>query len=223
MSAPLQSAVFCDFDGTVARRDVGYSLFHHFSGGRNDALLPGWKAGRLSTRDCLLKEAEMVRAPAAEILAFLDHFDLDPTFAPFVDHCRALGVPVVIISEGLDIYIKRVLARYGLADLPVISNLGFLENGGLRIEFPHTNHRCTRCGSCKGERIEEYRLACDTPCRVAFVGDGYSDACAARAADLLFAKDDLQQYCEAEKIPYNRFVDFRDVAKVLIHEGYLSF
>jgi len=215
-------AVFCDFDGTVARRDVGYNLFHHFSGGRNDALLPDWKAGRMSTRDCLVKEAEMVHGSPDEILTFLDRFDLDSTFQPFVTRCRAQGVPVVIVSEGLDIYIRRVLDRYNLVDLPVISNLGFLEHGGLRIEFPHVNRHCPRCGSCKGERIEEYRQAYHPPCRVAFVGDGYSDACAARAADLLFAKDELQLYCEAEKIPYNAFVDFSDVAEVLIREGHLT-
>jgi 2-hydroxy-3-keto-5-methylthiopentenyl-1-phosphate phosphatase len=222
MSAPAPLAVFCDFDGTVARRDVGYNLFHHFSGGRNDALLPDWKAGRLSTRDCLLQEAEMVHAPAEEILAFLDRFDLDPTFAPFVARCRAADVTLKIVSEGLDLYINRVLSRAGLTDLPVISNVGVFENGRLRIEFPYQNRRCRRCGNCKGERIDEYRESLGTPVVVACAGDGYSDACAAHAADLLFAKDDLERYCQRDNISYNRFTDFDDVAEALARMGHLS-
>jgi 2,3-diketo-5-methylthio-1-phosphopentane phosphatase len=167
-------------------------------------------------------EAEMVNAPAEEILAFLDRFDLDPTFEPFARRCGAAGIPLMIVSEGLDLYIKRVLGRSGLEDLPLICNIGVFEDNGLRIEFPHENRECERCGSCKGERIADYREACEGTCRVVFVGDGYSDACAAREADILFAKDDLERYCLDENISYNKFADFEDVAVKLIELGYLS-
>ena len=216
-------AVFCDFDGTVSIRDVGYSMFRHFSDGRIEVLLPDWKAGRLSTRDCLVRETEMVDAPAEEILAFLDQFEIDPTFEPFVRTCREAGVPVQIVSEGMDLYIRKVLGQAGLSDLPLICNHGELRNRTIHIEFPHQNHHCRRCGNCKGERIVEYRNQCDTRCVVAFVGDGYSDACAAREADLLFAKDDLERYCLDEEIAYNRFDDFQDVARHLKELGYLTF
>ena len=76
----MRTAVFCDFDGTITRRDVGYNIFHHFSGGKNDALLPDWKARRMTTRECLLREAAMVKASAEEIYRFIDQFEIDPGF-----------------------------------------------------------------------------------------------------------------------------------------------
>lgn len=214
--------VFCDFDGTVASRDVGYNLYHHFSGGRNDALLPDWKAGRLSTRDCMRLETEMVRATPQEIYDFIDRFELDPTFPEFAGLLGHAAVPLVIVSEGLDLYIRRLLVRSGLAHLSVKSNVGRLENGGLRIEFPYDFRVCPGCGNCKAARIEEYRRSAGEGCRVVFVGDGYSDACGAKAADVVFAKKDLVRYCLAERISYNDFTNFKDVSGRLIQEGLLT-
>jgi len=211
-------SVFCDFDGTVAQRDVGYSLFSHFSSGKNKELLPDWKSKRLSTRDCLTMEAAMVNASASEILGYLDQFALDSGFAKFVTLCRGNDVPIAIISEGMDFYIEYILAKSDLSDLPVICNRGLLTNNRIMISFPFSNEHCDWCGSCKGERMAEYRaIAGDT--RLVFVGDGYSDACAAAEADVLLAKKDLVEHCEAENIPYNSFKDFDDVTNHLFRSG----
>jgi 2-hydroxy-3-keto-5-methylthiopentenyl-1-phosphate phosphatase len=213
-------AFFCDFDGTVARQDVGYHLFHHFSGGRNDALLPDWKAGRLSTRDCMRIECEMVSGTPEEIYRFIDQFDLDPTFPKFAQICRDAGAPIVIVSEGLDLYINRLLASHAPGHFNVKCNLGHLEGDGIRIEFPYENRVCPGCGNCKAARIEEFRTQADGNCRIVFVGDGYSDACGARAADLVFAKKDLVRYCQKEGILYNEFRNFEDVTDQLILQGH---
>ncbi|RKX25237.1 MAG: 2-hydroxy-3-keto-5-methylthiopentenyl-1-phosphate phosphatase [Candidatus Zixiibacteriota bacterium] len=216
-----RKVVFCDFDGTVAKRDVGYNLFRHFSGERNRELVDDWMAGRISSRDILTRQAEMVHASPEEIFEFLDKFELDGTFADFHHLCQANGVELIIVSEGLEFYIRRLLDREGLAYTKVISNIGVLKQNRLFVEFPYSNRTCQRCGSCKGERIAEYRQAVGGSCAVAFVGDGYSDACAAGEADILFAKKDLLQYCQSKNIAYNEFEDFRDVAGRLAELGFL--
>lgn len=221
MSEP-RTVIFCDFDGTAAARDVGYNLYHHFSGGKNDALLPDWKSGRLSTRDCMRLESEMVRATPQEIDDFLDQFDLDPTFIPFAEFCRSADVALVIVSEGLDFYIRKLLARHGLEWIEVRSNIGHRENGGIRIEFPYAYRVCAGCGNCKAARIEEYRRVAGEPCRVVFVGDGYSDACGAGAADIVFAKKDLVLYCESRGISYHSFANFREVSDRLLQLGLIK-
>ncbi len=214
----VQTVVFCDFDGTAAERDVGYNLFRHFTGGRNEALLPDWKAGRLSTRDCLRLQAEMVQASRGEILAFLDQFELEATFPEFVGFCRAKAVPVIIVSEGMDFYIRKLLERHDLGDLEVLCNIGHLEDGRLRIEFPYSARRCEGCGNCKAARMAEYRKAVGGDCRVVFVGDGYSDACAAGEADTVFAKKDLELYCQEAGILYHKYGSFNDVTSRLIQQ-----
>lgn len=217
----MRTVIFCDFDGTISTHDVGYSLFKHFSHGENARLIPDWKAGTLSSRDCLQMEAAMVKAAPGEIMAYLDRFELDPGFAPFERQCRRQGVELSILSDGLDFYIRHLLAKFDLAHVPFLCNRGLLTDGGIRVEFPNLPDRCPRCGTCKGEQIEAYRQQLGEPCRVVFVGDGYSDACAARAADLLLAKKDLEQYCLKHKIAYTTYHDFNDVARHLATHGYL--
>lgn len=220
MSVP--TTFFCDFDGTIAQHDVGYNLFHHFSGGRNDTLIPDWKAGRLSTRDCLLQEAAMVHATESEIYSFLGQFELDKGFPHFVEICRANEANLLVVSDGLDFYIKYLLAHNSLGDLPVLTNIGRVENSRLVVEFPYHNLTCRRCGSCKEERIREYRNDQAGETRIIFVGDGYSDACAVKEADVIFAKKELEDYCQTHDIEYYRYKDFFDVARLAVSLGYLK-
>lgn len=208
-------AMFCDFDGTIATRDVGYQMYHHFTGGRNDELLPDWKSGALSTRECMVLESAMVRATPEAFYAYLDSHTLDPTFAPFVARCQAAMIPVVVISDGLDLYVTYLLRKYRIPELPLICNRGHLENGGLRVEFPYPDPHRTGGGVCKGDRIAEYRAAGNVDRTVIFVGDGLSDIGAIPQVDILFAKKDLQQYCERQNIPYNGFDSFDDVSREL--------
>ncbi|MEA3296953.1 MAG: MtnX-like HAD-IB family phosphatase [candidate division Zixibacteria bacterium] len=217
----MKTAVFCDFDGTVTRRDIGYHFFRHFSGGRNEELVPLWKSGQLSTRDCLTQEAALVQATPEDVYRFLDGFELNRGFLEFASLCRKSGVELIIASDGLDFYIKYVLERYKLSWLPLIANKGYLVDNSVTVEFPHVNQSCERCGSCKGERIREYRAQVGD-CRIAFVGDGYSDVCAAKEADFVLAKKDLEQYCLKHNIGYMKYDDFFDVARFLVERGYFA-
>ncbi len=218
----IKTAVFCDFDGTITRRDVGYSIFHHFSNGRNDALLPDWKSGKLSSRDCLLQEAAMAPVTEEELFPFLDQFEINPGFPEFVEQCREHDIDLFIVSDGLDLYINYLLQRFHLTSLTVIANHAYIENGHITIEFPHHNKTCRRCGSCKGERIQEYRDKYDVKTRIIFVGDGYSDACATTEADILFAKKDLEAYCRMHNITYRPYDDFFDIIRELEREAVFS-
>ncbi len=217
----MKTAIFCDFDGTISRRDIGYNLFHHFSQGRNDELVPLWKNGELTTRECLLQEAAMVHASPEEIYRYLDQFELNQGFESFTRLCRSSSVDLTILSDGLDFYIEYVLRRNQLNDLPLIANAGRLENHSLIVTFPHENQSCDRCGSCKGERIREFRRKHGEITAV-FVGDGYSDVCGASEADLILAKKDLEQYCVMHNIDHVRYDTFHDVSRLLTERGLLK-
>ena len=52
--------VFSDFDGSFCEKDVGHRIYKHFSGGKITPLIAEWKAGKISTRDCMRREAAMV-------------------------------------------------------------------------------------------------------------------------------------------------------------------
>ncbi len=217
----MKTAVFCDFDGTISRRDVGYNIFRHFSGGRNELLLPDWKAGVMTTRECLTREAEMVKATPDELYRFIDQFELNDGFHEFVDACASSEIPFHVASDGLDFYIKYILEKNNLPHLSVVTNKARLENGGITVEFPHDNISCERCGICKGERIQQFRRQTGGEYKIVFIGDGYSDACGAREADIVFAKKDLEQYCQRHNIDYFSYDTFYDVVDRMIKLGHL--
>jgi 2,3-diketo-5-methylthio-1-phosphopentane phosphatase len=216
--APVNKTKFivvADFDGTVASRDVGYNFFRHFSGGKNNELLPFWKSGAMSTRECLQREADLVTIVPDEIYPFLDRFELDPGLGQLVTLCREQDIPFSIASDGLDFYINYLLKRHNFDFIPRVSNKAVFEGSHLRIEFPYNNRECDRCGSCKAERIEDLKSANGNGTKVVFIGDGYSDACATRAADVVFAKKDLKNYCSDNQIEFLEYNSLFDVVKTL--------
>lgn len=201
-----------DFDGTISPVDVGHSLFKRFARDREGwaALVRRWNAGLLGGRDCLAEECELARATQAQVEEFIAPLALDASFGALVARARALGWDVAILSDGLEFYIRRILAREGFGDLSVRANgIRFEDGARLVPEFPHFDSGCGRCGACKGTEIARRRALGQT---VWFAGDGISDRCAAAAADRLFAKRDLARFATERAI---RFTPFETLADVL--------
>jgi len=48
-----------------------------------------------------------------------------------------------------------------------------------------------------------------------YVGDGYSDRCAALAAEHVFARDTLAHYLDDANVPYQPFTDFHALTEAL--------
>ena len=212
----MKTAIISDFDGTISKKDVGYTIFHHFSDGKNNELLPDWKSGKMTSREVLLAEAAMVHASPEEITAYVSQFEIDEQFVPFIETCKIEAIPISVVSDGLDFYIRQLFEKYDLNHLQFSSNHASLIENTIKIEFNHTNLRCKRCGICKGEVIQEFKAAQKEPYQVVFIGDGYSDICAAREADFLFAKKDLKKYCLENSIDFYPYNNFNDIHEQLI-------
>ena len=203
----------CDFDGTVATDDVGNLFFRAFTADRGawQAIIDDWIAGRAGGREVLARECALVHVDEARLAAFLAERSLDPSFAPFVAAARAAGGHVTVASDGLLAYIRPLLERHGLGDVPVRSN-GPARVGGGRIEPAFgspAGEGCGRCGTCKGAVLDALRGGF---ARAVFCGDGLSDRCAAPKADVVYAKGDLLAFCRARGIAARPFDTFADVA-----------
>ena len=82
---------------------------------------------------------------------------------------------------------------------------------GSAVEFRH-GEICTVCDQeCKRSVVDELRNGEV----VVYVGDGYSDRCAALAADRVFARRELAQYLDADGVGYEPFDDFVSVRGAL--------
>jgi 2,3-diketo-5-methylthio-1-phosphopentane phosphatase len=200
--------VFSDFDGTISRRDVGATLFNHFSTDKNYGTVRLWMEGRISSRECLLRECAYITATRQELVEKSQEIEPQPGFADFLSLLRDHAVPLHVLSDGLDFYIDAFLRKWELGPLDVHTNRAYFLRGRLYPFFPYFRRGCGFCGTCKGERIASLSGHGEF---TVFIGDGLSDRCAIEHADLVFAHKDLVGLCHEKGIDYQPYKSFHDI------------
>jgi 2,3-diketo-5-methylthio-1-phosphopentane phosphatase len=202
-----------DFDGTITEQDLLDTIAQTFGDEEvyrevDEAL----DEDSLSLNEVIRREFEPVRAPLDEVRAWvLENVRVRPGFRELVELARERGWRFVIVSSGFRELIEPVLAREGVPDLELLSNTVDPDPDGWKVRF-RVSETCEVCGQpCK--RSTAAALADGT--ELVYVGDGYSDRCAAEAADLAFARRGLADYLEERGVPFERFEDFHSVARRL--------
>jgi len=201
--------LYIDFDFTITTDDVGNRFYTYFSDGENEPLVRQWLKREISSYTCLTEEARLCHGTLEEYQAYVDKFEIDPGFPDLIRFCEREGIPLEILSDGLDFYIERILRKYGIDGITYYANHADISADGLKITLPYWTPNCPECGNCKGERIKTMRQDGDT---IIYIGDGFSDLCAVKQADLIFAKDDLADYLRQNSkdfIEYNNLEEVR--------------
>lgn len=205
--------VFCDFDGTITVKDVGAEFFNTFMIEKRADIVYDWMNGKIPARECLTIECSLVRAAKDEIDNLLDSQEIETSFINFVNELYKNNIELIIISDGFDYYINKVLEKHNLENIKYYANrLIFYDNNRVRPEFPYYDPKCPKCANCKGLQIE--RLKSDSEISV-YIGDGYSDRCAISYADVIFAKRDFFNYCSKNNILCYNFDDFSYILRIL--------
>jgi 2-hydroxy-3-keto-5-methylthiopentenyl-1-phosphate phosphatase len=136
----------------------------------------------------------------------LEHAKLRAGFADFVRGARAAGWDVHIVSSGFHELIEPVLAREGV-EVSLHANRVDPRPEGWVVDWRYPDD-CEECGeSCKRSLLP--------PGEVVYVGDGYSDRCAALASDRVFATDGLARYLAGRGVPFEPFSDFHALSQAL--------
>ena len=208
---------FCDFDGTIAVQDVGARMFRTFGGREAELTVHEYLTGAINARECFVRECAAVQhLTMGEFLDFADQFELDPGFPRFVEFCEQQGIPVTVVSDGFDLYVRRLLESNGLGRLTSFANhVEFVESGDrIRMipSFPYRDAECDQCANCKRNHL--LTLSSDDDI-IVYVGDGFSDRCPVRFADIVFAKRSLIAYCQEQNITHHAFQTFHDVRQRL--------
>ncbi len=204
-----------DFDGTMTRHDF-YKL-------AIVSLLPPdtpdhwaeYRAGTLTHFEALRRYFASIRASEEEVLAVVEQMELDPELPAAVDALQGAGWDVVVTSAGCDWYIRRLLAVAGV-QIEVYSNPGRFEPGkGLLMErHASSPYQSPTLGVDKSAVVRGIVASGRV---VAFAGDGFPDAEPARLvpAELRFARGDLADVLTHEKLPFQPFKTWSDIAGVL--------
>jgi 2,3-diketo-5-methylthio-1-phosphopentane phosphatase len=208
--------VFCDFDGTISTEDATDFILSRLAPAKWQEIEEEWKQGIIGSAECMQRQIALIEVDKAKLDAALDEIAIDPGFTSFINFCHMQGLPVIIISDGVDYFIQRILARYHLQHLPVIANrLSILDTNGktqYRLSSPYSHASCASvAGVCKCRAINVTSKKC------VYIGDGRSDFCVSSKPDLVFAKDKLAEYCVQQKIAFIPYQQFTDVTKALQH------
>ena len=205
--------ILCDFDGTVTLEDVTDALLVKLGRPGWEYLEAQWRSGVIGSRECMAGQVALLGGDASNLDAVIDRIEIDPGFPAFVKAARAAGVQVVILSDGLDYAIGRILAAHGIEPpLQVIANhLLRTQAEAWQLEFPHTHADC-RSGNCKCAcAIRQQALGRST----LLIGDGQSDVCVAGRVDFVFAKDRLLEHCRSNAIAHRPITGFTEALALL--------
>ena len=191
-----------DWDGTVTEHDVLRLILPAFGDEevcRREALRLG--RGR-TLRELITLQFATVRAPLHEVVDWvLGRARVRAGFGEFAAEYRPL-----IVSSGFHELIEPVLAREGV-EVDLEANRIEAHPDGWRVHWRH-EAACEVCGeTCKRSLLP--------PEEVVYVGDGYSDRCAALAAGRVFATSGLAAYLDAHGRAYEPFTDFVQLREAL--------
>lgn len=207
--APL--SVLLDFDGTISLHDVGDVLLGDLV--EDQAMVHEmdrrYLEQGLGSRELIAWDMEVLPRDPAVLLGAIDAIAVDETLRDLVATVTGVGGAIEIVSDGIGFHVERMLARIGLAHLPVATNATSLGAGGAGVSFPYGHPACFVCGTCKRERVRGHQAAGQV---VVFVGDGPSDRYAAHHADVVFAKASLAAWCASHDIPFRPWERLSDVA-----------
>jgi len=202
-------AVLSDFDDTAAEQNVAEMLLERFGDPTWQQVRDRFRAGQLTLKEYQEITFRNIQADRATMQSYVkQHANLRPHFKDLWAYCSANGIPMAVVSLGLDFYIEALLEKEDLRQVPVHSVNTRFTPGGITYEYRYGRPGQDRQGNSKGLVADGYRQKGHF---VFYVGDGLSDLEAAPKSDVLFAHRTLAEECLRRRVPFRPFSDFSDV------------
>lgn len=205
--------VFIDFDNTITLGDVLDGVIERFSADDRWRMLESdWEAGRIGARECLDGQIRGLRATWSQFERHLEGVMLDPGFTALIKFVQREAGELTVVSDNFDLFVGHILRQRGLAAVQVRANHLELTGDGVTPSFPFGNPECPGCAHCKKTHFIPPN---DDGRRVIYIGDGRSDLCPARHADVVFAKASLLAQLRAEQVACIPFDDLAGVVNAM--------
>lgn len=206
--------ILCDFDGTITLKDVTVAILDHFTGHEWREQMKTYRAGELHHFEHMQKLYQRLRQPEEELLDYARQVTkIRASFEQFVQHCEERGWPFVVVSGGVDFYLKAFLPE----NIPFYCYLGEFEAGEWELSLPPSPKVDIASGQdFKVQVIEELKQ--QNPGKtVVFIGDGKNDLEAAQEASYVFSVKGswLSGLCREKNVPHTEFTDFAEITAAL--------
>ncbi|HMS66080.1 MAG TPA: MtnX-like HAD-IB family phosphatase [Ignavibacteria bacterium] len=206
--------IYCDFDGTITKNDVWINTIGSFIKDKEkfNIICDDFYSQKIGTRECNKRQLELVEDFSIEKFnEVIGREEIDDHFKDFVSFCKESDIEIIVVSGGLDHYIRQILKREKL-DLKFYSckMIWNEEQKELSCGFIYTDEYCRSCETCKRNILINNTNDLENEISV-YIGDGVSDYCVSGFADIVFAKGRLASYCWKNNITYFDYKDFSDI------------
>jgi len=208
----MKTLVQCDFDGTITEEDVSFFLLDGFAQGDWHQILNDYKENRISVGRFNSQAFALVRADKVALLkAIRGNIKVRKGFPELVKYCSGKGFRLVIVSNGLEFYIKAVLEEIGLGGIEVYAAQAEFNTDGIDVKYVGLD------GEQLDDGLKEMLIQSflEQGYRVIYIGNGTSDVKPAMHAHGVFATGELIDRCEEYELRCNPFDDFIDVVEAL--------
>lgn len=203
-------AVFCDFDGTITSKETFIGMFSIFTPDLFRTIAPEMVAGRVTLREGVRKLIESI--PSEKYDAILEYtltVDIRPGFTELLDYLEAMGVPFIIISGGFRVMVETRLGQL-LKRVHAVHAVD-IDTGGPFIRVLRTVEGDT-------ELMAKAAVMAGYSCGEAVaIGDGSTDNNMALSASIVYARDGLMKFLQAQGRPFVQWNDFNDIRLDLIN------
>ena len=208
-NASAGPAVLTDFDDTAAVQNVAELLLNRFGDPTWQDIRRRFRASELTLNEYQEITFRNILADRSTMQDYVErNANLRPYFKELWVYCQEHGIPMAVVSQGLDFYIEALLGKDGFSQIPVHAVKTRFTPEGLTYEYRYARPGREHLGNSKGLVVDRYR---ELGHYIIYIGDGLSDFEAAGKADLLFAHRTLAEECARKNIPFRPFTDFQDV------------
>ena len=212
MDSNKKILVQCDFDGTITEKDVSILLLDAFAEGDWRAVNKDYIDGKITVGKFNETAFGMVKASKETMLDYIkDRATIREGFQNFVAVCVEMGIRIVIVSNGLDFYIKKILEDNGLDKIEYHAAVTRFHPDGLKVKYIGPDGTILDSGF--KDKYVDYHLS--EGYQVIYVGDGTSDLSAARHCHQVFATENLLGHCQRTGLACIPFTSFLDITQVL--------
>jgi 2-hydroxy-3-keto-5-methylthiopentenyl-1-phosphate phosphatase len=213
-----KTVIQLDFDGTVTKEDIGFLLLDAFVGSRWRQYLEEYTSGKISVAVFSKTVFGMIKADAKTLTEFVQESPrakIRPGLREFIDYCKDKGIKIIIVSHGLNFYIKAILQKLGVSGIEVRAAENIFSSDGMKVRYlgPDGKEMDTGFKEAYTDMLNQKGY------QVVYIGDGFSDVRPARRAQYICATARLLVLCRDEKLKCYPFNDFFDVIKIIDNLG----
>lgn len=200
--------VTCAFDDTITVGDVSETIMEEFCTADWRALEKEYLEGLCSVEEVSIRLYGLTSATKHDIEQLvLGGVVIRYAFDEFVDYCRGEGIGLVVVSNGLDLYIDPILRQLDLGALDTFYGQTEIRPDAIGVSYRDPSGAPVRSGF-KESYVRHFRSLGHT---VVYVGAGRSDVSPAIEADFIIARSTLSEILTDRGVSHRAFETFSDV------------